>query len=157
MWAGSWLSFLGKLRVGERIVRRSTIASVKVRDGASDRLVFVIVRHEIGNGIGAPAIVDEHDIVYRGLAGPAVKKNVPAAESGAWRRVQGGDQLGTGAPSCWRCGRIKSRSVASHLELKFVTLYATSFQAGCIDGERDGPTDDTSGLGAGGTRVSGRS
>ena len=33
MWAGSWLSFLGKLRVGERIVRRSTIASVKVRDG----------------------------------------------------------------------------------------------------------------------------
>ena len=48
MWAGSRLRFPGEIRVGDAIVRRSTIASVKRKEGASGPLVFVTVRHEIG-------------------------------------------------------------------------------------------------------------
>jgi 3-methylfumaryl-CoA hydratase len=87
MWAGSRLSFPGTIRVGESIVRRSTIASVKQKDGASGPLVFVTVRHEIGAAGAPPAIVDEHDIVYRGLQAPAVKAERGKAEAGAWRRA----------------------------------------------------------------------
>jgi 3-methylfumaryl-CoA hydratase len=87
MWAGSRLSFPGTIRVGDRVVRRSTIASVKQKEGAGGPLVFVTVRHEIGRAGEAPAIVDEHDIVYRGLQAPAAKLDRRKAEPGPWRRT----------------------------------------------------------------------
>ena len=77
----------GTIRVGDRVVRRSTIASVKQKDGASGPLVFVTVRHEIGATGQAPAIVDEHDIAERGLQAPAVKAERQKAEPGIWRRT----------------------------------------------------------------------
>jgi 3-methylfumaryl-CoA hydratase len=86
MWAGSRLSFPGEINVGDRIVRRSTIASVKSREGASGPLVFVTVRHEIGRDGEAAAIIDEHDIVYRGLQAPAAKPS-ETTEPGKWRRT----------------------------------------------------------------------
>jgi 3-methylfumaryl-CoA hydratase len=86
MWAGSRLAFPGEIHVGDRIVRRSTIQSVKRKDGASGPLVFVTVRHEIGEQGGAAAVIDEHDIVYRGLEAPAVKPSPQKAEAGEWRR-----------------------------------------------------------------------
>lgn len=86
MWAGSRLRFPGVIRVGDEVVRRSTIASVRRKDGAGGPLVFVTVRHEIAPEGGATAIVDEHDIVYRGLGAPAVKPAEQVAP-GAWRRV----------------------------------------------------------------------
>jgi 3-methylfumaryl-CoA hydratase len=87
MWAGSRLIFPGELHVGDRIVRRSTIASVTGKDGASGPLVFVTVRHEIGRPGEAAAIVDEHDIVYRGQEPPAAKPSPPEAQKGHWRRT----------------------------------------------------------------------
>jgi 3-methylfumaryl-CoA hydratase len=87
MWAGSRLSFPGAIRVGDRITRRSTIASVKQKEGASGSLVFVTVRHEIGRASEAAAIIDEHDIVYRGWEAPAVKTERRKAEPGEWRRA----------------------------------------------------------------------
>ncbi len=86
MWAGSRIAFPGEIRVGDSIVRRSTIQSVQRKDGASGPLVFVTVRHEIGREGEAAAIVDEHDIVYRGLEAPAVKALPKKAEPGQWRR-----------------------------------------------------------------------
>lgn len=86
MWAGSRIAFPGEIRVGDSIVRRSTIQSVQRKDGASGPLVFVTVRHEIGREGDAAAIVDEHDIVYRGLEAPAVKASPKKAEPGQWRR-----------------------------------------------------------------------
>jgi 3-methylfumaryl-CoA hydratase len=59
---------------------------VKRKDGASGPLVFVTVRHEIGEQGGAAAVIDEHDIVYRGLEAPAVKPSPQKAEAGEWRR-----------------------------------------------------------------------
>lgn len=93
MWAGSRLRFPGSIRVGDRITRRSTIASVKQKEGASGPLVFVSVRHEIGRDGEAAAIVDEHDIVYRRLEAPAVKTERRKAEPGAWRRTLVPDPL----------------------------------------------------------------
>jgi 3-methylfumaryl-CoA hydratase len=86
MWAGSRLSFPGDIRVGMSLVKRSAIASVERKQGAAGPLVFVTVRHEIAEPDGPALIVDEHDIVYRGLGGPAVKP-ASAAEPGEWRRT----------------------------------------------------------------------
>jgi len=87
MWAGSRVTFPGEIRVGDAIVRRSTIASIREKAGKASPLVFVTVRHEIGRAGEPPAIVDEHDIVYRGLeAGPAGGKPETVA-AGAWRRT----------------------------------------------------------------------
>jgi 3-methylfumaryl-CoA hydratase len=76
MFAGGRLAFPGPVFPGERIVRTSTITRVAEKAGSTGRLVFVTVRHLI-EGPRGPAIEEEHDIVYRGLAGPAVKAAPP--------------------------------------------------------------------------------
>lgn len=90
MWAGSRISFPGPLRVGMAVSRRSTIASITQKQGAAGPLVFVTVRHEIsevtGGTKGAPLVIDEHDIVYRGLGGPAAKPAPAGGPQGAWQR-----------------------------------------------------------------------
>ena len=64
MWAGSRIEFRRPLTVGSRITRESRIADVSGKEGRTGPLVFVRVRHEIGDEQGV-AVVDEHDIVYR--------------------------------------------------------------------------------------------
>jgi len=76
MFAGGRLAFPGRLFPGERILRTSTIAKVAEKAGSTGRLVFVTVRHEIAGPRGV-AITEEHDIVYRGLEGAAVKPAAP--------------------------------------------------------------------------------
>src|ERR1044071_5175621 len=66
MWAGGQFEFRAPLRVGDRIVRTSTIDDVSTKEGRTGKLVFVKVRHEVRtNGAGEPALVEFHDIVYR--------------------------------------------------------------------------------------------
>ncbi len=77
MWAGSRVSFPGTLRIGEAATRRSAITAVTPKQGSSGRLVFVTVRHEIA-GIDGPAVVDEHDIVYREDTGVLPTAGEPA-------------------------------------------------------------------------------
>jgi len=88
MWAGSRISFPEDIRIGAEIVRHSTITSIKEKEGATGPLVFVTVHHEYFRAEGgAPLVVDEHDIVYRGLQGAAVKQAPKADEpEPAWRR-----------------------------------------------------------------------
>jgi len=85
MWAGGRLTFLRPLRVGEAIERTSRVVNVTAKEGRSGSLVFLLVRHELGNSEG-PAIVEEQDIVYRerpsGLA-PAAKP-APAPTQSLW-------------------------------------------------------------------------
>lgn len=73
MWAGGRLQFSAGLRVGETIIRNSTITAVTPKEGRSGRMVFVTVRHEIANASGV-AVREEQDLVYREAAnpGPAV-------------------------------------------------------------------------------------
>jgi 3-methylfumaryl-CoA hydratase len=69
MWAGSQFLFHRPLRVGDRLTRRSTIEGVNEKSGRSGPLVFVRVRHELSVDAGPDAaLVEWHDIVYRGAA-----------------------------------------------------------------------------------------
>lgn len=95
MWAGSRLSFLQPLRVGEAIERTSTITDVTCKEGRSGPLVFVRVRHEVAGSRG-PAIVDEHDIVYREMPSPGERPVTPprAPATAPWSRtIQADDVL----------------------------------------------------------------
>lgn len=86
MWAGSRLDFHGELHAGMELERTSTIASVAAKQGAGGPLVFVTVRHEIGEPGGAVLLTDEHDIVYRSAGGPAVRAAPSAPAPGHWQR-----------------------------------------------------------------------
>ncbi len=77
MWAGGRLQFERDLRVGDEVERRSTIAKVDAKQGRSGALVFVTVRHEIGDGHGV-ALTEEHDIVYRDNPDPSAAPVTPA-------------------------------------------------------------------------------
>ena len=87
MWAGGRMKFLKPLCVGDVISKRSEIVDVSLKDGKSGPLVFVLVRHDISGPDGV-AIVEEHDIVYRGDA-PGDQSSPPTKEpvSAQWQRV----------------------------------------------------------------------
>lgn len=73
MWAGGRLEFFEHaLRADDRVSRTSTIAAISEKSGGSGKLVFVTVRHEI-TGPRGPVLSEEHDIVYRGSEGAAVR------------------------------------------------------------------------------------
>ncbi len=86
MWAGSRLSFLRPLLIGETSSRVSTVTKVEHKAGKSGDLVFVTVRHELAGEQG-PAIEEEHDIVYRGLPSPGAPAPaaIPAPADPGWR------------------------------------------------------------------------
>ena len=91
MWAGGRLEFQRPLHVGERITRLSRICNVTHKQGRSGDLVFVLVRHEI-SGTDGLALVEEHDIVYRGHATSTPAP--PAAPSGpSWERTLHADDV----------------------------------------------------------------
>lgn len=87
MWAGSRLTFIKPLSVGDRVQRVSTIKDVSHKKGKTGDLVFCVVRHEISNEQGL-AIVDEHDIVYRDepSADAPPPPATPAPEGVEWMR-----------------------------------------------------------------------
>ena len=85
MWAGGRLEFLKPLRVGDRIRRISEVSDVTVKEGRSGPLVFVRVRHEI-SGPDGPALIEDHDIVYRGEENAPARPR-PAPGEAVWRRT----------------------------------------------------------------------
>jgi 3-methylfumaryl-CoA hydratase len=89
MWAGSQLTFHASLRVGDRVVRTSTIDDVTVKHGRSGTLAFVKVRHVITRADAKdPALTEFHDIVFREAAVPGAPEPAaqPAPDASAWRR-----------------------------------------------------------------------
>ena len=89
MWAGSQFEFRAPVRVGDAVERVSTIADVAVKRGRTGPLVFVKVRHDLHcNGDIDPALVEFHDIVYRGerQPGDAEPAPQPAPADAAWQR-----------------------------------------------------------------------
>jgi 3-methylfumaryl-CoA hydratase len=89
MWAGSRLTFLKPLVIGEAVSRTSTIAKVDHKSGRSGELVFVTVRH-IMSASSEVGIEEEHDIVYREAAIPGapvpapLPAPLPAPAGGDW-------------------------------------------------------------------------
>jgi 3-methylfumaryl-CoA hydratase len=87
MWAGGRVTFRAPLHIGESIARESRIVDIAHKAGRSGPLAFVVVRHTI-EGRGGIAIVEEHDIVYRGEPGGQTQNaDPPPAPVGAvWSR-----------------------------------------------------------------------
>ncbi len=67
MWASSKLEFLGPLRLGAAIERRSTVLAIEAKQGSSGELVFVTLRHET-KADGALVVREEQSLVYRAAA-----------------------------------------------------------------------------------------
>lgn len=86
MWAGGRLQWHAPLCIGAQLQRTSTIASVQHKVGRSGHLVFVVVRHEIGDG--QRNLLTEEDIVYRAPARPgdAAPARQEAPQGGLWSR-----------------------------------------------------------------------
>ncbi len=78
MFAGGMLTFHTPIPINARLKRISTIRDVAEKWGASGRLVFVNVRHEI-EANGTLAVTEEQDIVYREAAGPPLSKKPESA------------------------------------------------------------------------------
>lgn len=87
MWAGSQIEFKAPLRVGQVLERTSRIADLRMKEGRTGPLVFVNVDHEI-RADGELAILERHDIVYRGMPGAddAAPPPVPATVIPEWSR-----------------------------------------------------------------------
>jgi len=64
MWAGGTIEYLGNLKPGDHVRRRSTIASIDLKQGRSGPLCFVGVRHDYQTERGL-AISELQNIVYR--------------------------------------------------------------------------------------------
>ncbi len=67
MFAGARICFHAPIAIEAALERVSTIADIAEKTGASGRMVFVTVRHEVF-AAGAPALTEEQDIVYREAA-----------------------------------------------------------------------------------------
>lgn len=92
MWAGSSLVFHAPVSVGQRLQRITTIESITPKEGASGRLCFVVLRHEVTADCEL-AIVDRQTVVYREAAtvdpsGPSSRRaprpDAPAPEGWDW-------------------------------------------------------------------------
>lgn len=81
MWAASDLRFHNPIRAGAAIARRSTIAAIAEKEGASGRLVFVEVDH-VTHADGALAVSERQTIVFREPAPRAVPTAAPAPGAG---------------------------------------------------------------------------
>lgn len=117
MWAGGRLEFRRSLHVGETYTRTSRITDVQHKEGRSGSLVFVTVRHEIGNAEGV-AVSEEQDLVYRANAkpgdAPAEPRTAPAVA--AWERtVQADDVL------LFRYSALTFNSHRIHYDRRFAT------------------------------------
>ena len=88
MWAGGRFLFHHALVVGARYTRTSRILDVRQKQGRTGPLVFVVVRHEIGNAEGL-ALIEEQDIVYREhpKMGDLVPAPQPAPQDAKWERT----------------------------------------------------------------------
>lgn len=117
MWAGGRLNFLKPLTVGETITKLSTIKDVKVKEGKTGRLVFVLVEHQVSGADGL-ALVEEHDIVYREAAGPNDKKPDPKPAPGqaVWQRTITPDPV-----MLFRYSALTFNGHRIHYDYKYVT------------------------------------
>ncbi len=84
MWAGGRLTFHSPARIGATLRRHSEIVKISEKSGATGRMVFVTVRHEIASG-GETLISEEQDIVYVAMPDRFTPPPpVPAPEDTLW-------------------------------------------------------------------------
>lgn len=64
MWAGGEFKFIQPLKIGEIAQCKTTISSIKEKQGSTGRLVFVRLHHEYSQN-GLVCVQEEQDVVYR--------------------------------------------------------------------------------------------
>jgi 3-methylfumaryl-CoA hydratase len=93
MWAGGRLKFILPLRIGDAITRTSEIIDVRLKEGKTGPLVFVIVRHQVYGPDGL-SIEEEHDIVYRGRSSQNILPlGSEQNKSPIWQRIVNADSV----------------------------------------------------------------
>jgi 3-methylfumaryl-CoA hydratase len=117
MWAGSRLSFLAPLRIGDAATRTSTVRKVEMKEGKSGPLVFVTVGHVVAVG-GRAVIEEEHDVVYRENAAPgtAPPRPPPAPEVAGFERA-----VAPGPVLLFRYSALTFNSHRIHYDQPYVT------------------------------------
>jgi 3-methylfumaryl-CoA hydratase len=89
MWASSKVEFLKPLHVGDAVTRRSRIASVTQKSGASGQLVFVDVAHETAGPSGV-AVRETQSVVYRAAALAGAPLSPPELGEASFTRADWG-------------------------------------------------------------------
>jgi 3-methylfumaryl-CoA hydratase len=93
MWAGGRLKFILPIRIGDAITRTSEIIDVRLKEGKTGPLVFVIVRHQVYGPDGL-SIEEEHDIVYRSRPSQNILPLVSEQKySPIWQRIVNADSV----------------------------------------------------------------
>jgi 3-methylfumaryl-CoA hydratase len=117
MWAGSRIDFVRPLGVGDAVTRVSRVMEVTSKEGRAGPLVFVVVRHEIGNAQGL-AIAEEHDIVYRPDPTPGDPPPAPQPTPGEalWTR-----DIVPGPVLLFRYSALTFNSHRIHYDRRYVT------------------------------------
>jgi len=114
MWAGGRVQWLAPLREGDAITRKSTVQSVEQKSGRSGELVFVTVQHEISNAQGL-AIIEEHDLVYRGLNTSSPAGTAPTLDA-QWQR-----EIRPDPPLLFRYSALTFNTHRIHYDQPYVT------------------------------------
>jgi 3-methylfumaryl-CoA hydratase len=85
MWAGSRLTFVSPLIVGEGVRRVSTITDIRHKQGRSGELVFLTLQHQLYAG-DELALEEEQDLVYREQGSGELAKPLAAPAVAQWSR-----------------------------------------------------------------------
>ncbi len=83
MWAASKLEFVAPIVLGAAVERRSSVAAITEKQGASGALVFVEVAHETLSD-GLVAVRETQSVVYRDAAAAGSPPVPPALAEGAF-------------------------------------------------------------------------
>jgi len=91
MFVGRSVTFPGVLRVGDRAMKRSTIADITPKVGRSGPLVFLRVNHRIEVG-GEAVVIEDQNVVYREAAKagavPDKASGSPAPQDAEWSEAE---------------------------------------------------------------------
>lgn len=79
MFAGSEISFVGPLEIGELAEMTNTISDVSHKSGRSGDLVFVEVKRELAQG-GTARIIERQHFVYRDVATGVLAMPIPSPQ-----------------------------------------------------------------------------
>lgn len=84
MWAGSRVTFLSPLMLGDVARKQSTIIDIRQRHGGSGALLFVTLKHEVF--VNDKLVIEEiQDLVYRD-GDITRRKTLPAPDGAQWHR-----------------------------------------------------------------------
>jgi 3-methylfumaryl-CoA hydratase len=87
MWAGGEVETLAPLRLGDRVIRRSVIDDISLKEGRSGPLCFITICHELATDRGL-AIHERQDMVYRDAVAGAVGTSSAAPTGEAPQQVE---------------------------------------------------------------------